>query len=245
MVLDDVGRPGGAVEADDALPLLMASRRMSEKPSKRELRTNSEASAMAAPMSSDGPSRVTTSPSSSSSICASRRFRRGRSRTGAAASPGVARRRRRRRGSAGRSPSGRGSGPRRRPFWLPDPPWRRRAPGPCCGCRTWAAARRQLDVGAHVRLREGNEHVEARVEPTPGAARGSACSGSSATRGPGNVAVSPIATVTTAGGVKWLYLALLTLASDSVKDLLRGLLRRLRGGGSKAASHDDDASRAA
>src|SRR5215210_7923717 len=62
MVLDYAAGPVGQSKPTTAMPLLMASRRMSGNPSKRELSTKTEASAMSAPMSAAGPSRLTTTP---------------------------------------------------------------------------------------------------------------------------------------------------------------------------------------
>ena len=53
--------PVGQSKETIPMPLLIASSRISGKPSKREDSTNTAASAMSEPMSSEGPSMVTES----------------------------------------------------------------------------------------------------------------------------------------------------------------------------------------
>ena len=60
--------PVGQSNETMPMPLLIASSRISGKPSKRDESTNTDASAMSEPMSSAGPSIVTESSSPCSSI---------------------------------------------------------------------------------------------------------------------------------------------------------------------------------
>ena len=185
MVLDDVRGPVGQSNDTIPMPLLIASSRISGKPSKRDESTNTDASAMSVPMSSAGPSSVATRVLEPvlrrSPLEASRRWPRARRRS---RQPGFGPRGLGpRRDAAGRSPSGSGSARPRRPSWRPGRPSPRAAGGRCSGIAVERepAVRAGSCSASRSCSVEHDERVELRVQPPHRLAQIlGACSGSSA-----------------------------------------------------------------